>query len=238
MRTTLLLTIALALATCGCQAVSSVMDDCKYEAPRSVTLDAAGIRSVKVRAWSGQLAIQGRDDISEVRVTGEACAFKEDLVEKVDVRAERKGSEIEIRAVLPQGRPWNEVGRLDLKIEAPAFLRFDVTDGSGSLDIADIAGLVVDDGSGSLEIGHIAGDVEVKDGSGSLKIEDVRGHVNIRDGGGSISLNDVGGNVTINDGRGSISVKRVSGDFTVTRDNGGSVSHSDVEGTVLIPGGG
>ncbi|MDA1313736.1 MAG: hypothetical protein O2968_10410 [Acidobacteria bacterium] len=236
MKTTYLLAIALALAAAGCQAVSSLTDECKFRAPRSVTLDAARIRSIKVHTWSGQLTIQGRDDITEVRVTGEACSFKEDLLEGINLRAEPSGSEIEISAIAPQGRPWSEVGTLDLKIEAPASLRFDVTDGSGSLDIANVSGLLIDDGSGSLEIIHIAGDVEVKDGAGSLKVEEVRGHVNIKDGGGSISVSDIGGNVTISDGRGSISVKNIAGDFTVSSDSRGSISHSGVAGRVSIPG--
>ena len=220
----------------GCSGVSTLWDSCEFRAPRSVTVDAAGIRSVKVRAFSGELEIEGVDDLAEVRITGSACAFEEQWLEGIDVKAERQGSELVIEAVSPHGRAWKDTGRLDLEIEVPSSMRLDVVDGSGAMEIANVAGLRVDDGAGALSISGVAGDVEVKDGGGHLDIEDVRGHVEIADGRGDIAVRDIGGSVTMSDRNGDISVKRVGGDFTLHGDTKGSVSYSDIGGRASIPG--
>jgi len=56
---------------------------------------------------------------------------------------------------------------------------FNIDDGSGSIDIVDLAGdLTIDDGSGSIEVTDIDSDlIIVDDGSGSLKFSDIRGTV-------------------------------------------------------------
>lgn len=224
------------LAAAACAPVSDVGDDCTFHAPRSVTIDAAGARSVRVKAFSGELSIQGIPDLTAVRVTGSACAVEEQWLEGIDVKTERRDGELVIEAVAPAGRAWEGTGRLDLEIEVPSSMRLDVVDGSGAMEVANTASLRVDDGAGPLSISGIAGDVEVKDGGGDLDIEDVRGHVRIEDGRGDITVRDIGGSVTISDRNGDISVKRVGGDFTLSSDTNGSVSHSDVAGRVSVPG--
>jgi len=141
-----------------------------------------------------------------------------------------------IEAVAPAGRAWEGTGRLDLEIEVPSSVRLDIVDGSGAMEVMNVAALRVDDGAGPLSISMIAGDVEIKDGGGDLDIEDVQGHVKIEDGRGDVTIRDIGGSVTMSDRNGDISVKRVGGDFTLSSDTNGSVSHSDVAGRVSVPG--
>lgn len=231
-----LLGLVVMLVTTGCQSVSRVFDDCEFREPRSVTVDAAGLRSVKVRAFSGELEIQGVEDLLEVRVIGSACALEEKWLEGIDVRVERQGGEVVIEAVAPPGRAWKDTGRLDLEIEVPSFMQLDVVDGSGATEVANVASLRIDDGAGMLSISGVAGDVEVKDGGGDLDVEDARGHVRIADGRGDIDVRDVGGSVTMTDRNGDISVKRVAGDFALQSDTRGEISHADVGGRVSILG--
>ena len=224
------------LTISACAPVGSLWDDCQFRTPRSVTIDAAGLRSVKVVAFSGELEIEGVEDLLEVRVTGSACALEEQWLEGIDVRAERQGVELAIEAVAPAGRAWEGTGRLDLEIEVPSSMRLDVVDGSGPAEVTNVTGLLIDDGAGSLSILGVAGDVEVKDGGGDLDIEDVRGHVKIADGRGDIDVRDVGGSVTMTDRNGDVSVKRVAGDFALQSDARGEISHSDIAGRVSILG--
>lgn len=228
--------VIVCLYAVACAPVSDVWDDCQFRAPRSVTMDAAGLRSVSVQAFSGTLEVVGVQDLAEVRVTGSACAVEEQWLEGIDVKTERRDSEIVIEAVAPAGRAWEGTGRLDLEIEVPSSTRLDIVDGSGAIEIANVAGLRIDDGAGSLSISAIGGDVEIKDGGGELDVEDVCGHVKIEDGRGDITVRDIGGSVTMSDRNGDISVKRVGGNFTLSSDTNGSVSHSDVAGRVSVPG--
>ncbi len=230
-----------------------ITGDCDHEAPRSATLEAADASVVQVRAGAGSLTIEGRSDLSEVRIAGNACASRPELLGQIQIVAEQRDGEILIESKIPDIARWNGPARLDLRVEAPLQLAFDVRDGSGSVDVRNVSATQVRDGSGSLEVEQINGDLHVRDGSGSIRIEGVtgdlqvrdgsgsvevqgvRGSVDIRDGSGSISVEDVDGNVTVRDGSGSIAATRVTGDFTVKGDGGGGISYSEIRGRVSVP---
>ena len=63
---------------------------------------------------------------------------------------------------------------IDLSIRVPRSMRLRIDDGSGSIDVRDVAGTVtVSDGSGSITVEN-AGDFELlDDGSGSVNLEGI-----------------------------------------------------------------
>jgi hypothetical protein len=245
------LTFALVLAGSGWAAA-----DCEHSAPRPARLDAAGAQSLRVVARSGSLKIQGRPGAAAVEVHGTACASSEGVLERIRLRAERRGSELYVEADLPESDWfWSGESRLDLELEVPRELRLDVEDGSGSLEIRGVSSLRLDDGSGDAWIEDVDGEVRVVDGSGKLGLVKIGGAVRLRDGSGEIEVRDVAGPVTIEedgsggidvqgarqsvtvrrDGSGSIRVRGVTGDFVVEHDGSGGVSYDEVGGKVRLP---
>jgi hypothetical protein len=245
--------LALGLALAG---GPSDAGDCTHNTPRQARLEAVGAESLRVLARAGSLKVEGRPDLSAVEASGTACASREGLLERVRLRAERRGRELYVEADVPDSDWfWSGETRLDLTLRVPAGLRVEIEDGSGPLEVRGVASLRLDDGSGEALVQEIDGDVSIVDGSGSLRVLDVGGALRVRDGSGEIELRDVGGPVTIeedgsggidiqdvrqgvtvrSDGSGGIDVRRVAGDFVVEDDGSGGVHYADVGGSVRLP---
>lgn len=227
-------------------------------ASRKATLDAQGIRRVKVSVGSGSLKIEGRSGQTSVVVNGVARGRSVSVVEGIKLVAEREGDEIVVRSVIPEQtwRVWQgDMSSLDLVIEVPAGMPVAVTDGSGDIMVTGVGALQVEDGSGNITLRGISGSVQIRDGSGEIDVAGVDGGVEVSDGSGGITVNTVTGSVSVlsdgsggivargigssvaveRDGSGDISVERVGGDFIVDRKGSGEVTHKDVKGRVEIP---
>lgn len=235
------------------------LGSCGFEAERSAALSVGAADRLRIEAGSGELRVEGRAGLAEVRATGAACASSEAWLEELTITLERDGDEVVLSAHYPDRsgrRGWSgdQVARIDLVVEIPLGQRVDIEDSSGSLEVrgsgalrlgdssgsitlAGIDGPVsVADGSGDVSIRDVAGEVEIRDGSGGIDLIGVEGSVSIRDGSGSIEVAEVGGDVVVEaDGSGSIEVDDVAGDFTVDRDGSGGIRHSRVEGRVDVP---
>lgn len=254
MNSTLLTATLLLGAAQGALAQSS--DQCRHEAQRTADVDAVGARQLTLKAGAGSLRIEGKAGLDRVVIRGRACASDARLLEEVELRADRRGSDVVVEAIA-RVEGWSLTGMryasLDLVIEVPARMAADITDGSGSIDLSNLGAVSITDGSGEIVGSDLHGDVRIKDGSGGVKLTNLAGGVNIHDGSGSIELRDIGGmiditdgsgeidvrtarnSVRISDGSGSIEVADVDGDFTVTRGGSGAIGYSNVKGRVDIP---
>jgi hypothetical protein len=241
-----------ALLSSGCAIhLSGFTNNCDLTAARNATVEVGDATRVRVKARGGALEIDGRPNLSEVRIAGTACADDQGALDRIELVAERDGSDLLIEA-----RTQGTDGRLALVIELPDSLPVVVDDTSGSIRISRVAAVAVDDSSGSIRLDEIAGDVTVKDESGSIDIDEVAGSVTImEDGSGGIDINGVEGSVTIEDdgsggidisdvrqnvmieedGSGGIYVSDVGGDFVVRRDGSGGIRHDRVDGQVSTP---
>lgn len=209
-----------------------------YEAARNATIDARDARVVQVTAKAGGLRIEGRAGLTEVRVAGTARASREDWLDDIQLRTERRGSTIHVDVDIPEWS-WRGNGEafkaLDLRIEAPASMMVEVTDGSGGVDVRNVAGARVKDGSGEIELHDITGPIDVNDGSGEIVIRNATGDVRVDDGSGEIDIDGVTGSVTIaDDGSGSIEIRRVTQHVRIYEPGSGSVRVSDVGGDLEV----
>lgn len=246
------------LALAGAFATATLAGaDCRYEEPRGVTAPTAGVSSIRIEAVAGSLDVVGGSG-SRIEASGHACVSDSAYFAGTTLTSRREGSVlvIEARTAEPRGR-WfgNDYATLPFRVDVPADLPVEIDDGSGpitaerlstvsihdgsgSIDVLDIAGdLTVHDGSGSMRLERIGGAVRIRDGSGSIEVRNVRRDVVVEsDGSGSIDIRDVIGNVVIEeDGSGSIAVRNIGGDFTVVDDGSGGISVKDVKGRVSIP---
>ncbi len=254
MRAPILIAIALAGSARVAQAQLFSSD---YREDRSASIPIAGAASIRIVGLAGDLKIQGRKGLTEVRATGKARASSRDLLAKIKLVAERVGNEVVVRADIPEHRSmsWRSEQSLDMVVEVPSELPIrvedgsgdteirgvgavDVKDGSGDLLIEDAGGaVVVDDGSGDIEIRGVKGDVRINDGSGDITVTNVTGKLTVEsDGSGDIDASGIGGSVIVqSDGSGEIAVHDVSGDFDVGRKGSGDISYDRVKGKVSIP---
>lgn len=246
------LTLALLILT------AATVEAQDYTASRDATVPAPNARRIHVIGRAGTLRIDGRSNARDVTVRGTARASSRKALEEIQLIAENRDGTIYIEADIPEHRDWNgddDRQALDLAITVPRDVPLDVEDGSGELEIRNVASLEVSDGSGSAVIEHVGGHLRATDGSGELQISDVRGDVEVTDGSGELEIRDVRGSVEIASkgsgqlritsvaqgvhvrakGSGSIDVEHVGGDFVVDRKGTGGIEYSDVRGKVDIP---
>jgi hypothetical protein len=214
--------------------------ECEYEATRSATLRATSGDVLELIARSGSLTVRGRDGAGEVRVIGHACASSQDLLDELQLETDRTGSTVRVEVADIDDDSWFSSGRryhrLDLEIEVPRGMAARIEDGSGEIVLEGLGDVDLTDGSGSIEIADIAGDLIIDDGSGSMRVSNVNGSIRVNDGSGSIDISHVDGEVLIDDdGSGGIEVRDVTGDFTVRDDGSGGIRYSNISGTVNIP---
>jgi hypothetical protein len=229
-----------------------------YSAPRNASVPVRDAERIQVIARAGSLRIDGRQGVRSVTVRGTARAASRRALEEVQLIAEQRDGTIYLEADIPEhrGMDWDDERQsLDLTIEVPTDLPLEVSDGSGDLEIRNVAALDLTDGSGEAIVEHVGGHLRVRDGSGGLHIADVRGDVEATDGSGELEIRDVHGGVEIGSkgsgelritnieqsvhvrskGSGSIDVQHVGGDFIVDRKGSGEIRYDDVSGRVDVP---
>jgi DUF4097 and DUF4098 domain-containing protein YvlB len=235
-----------------------------FTSPRNADIDTRGIRSIRIEGAAGILKVDGKSNISEVRVRGTARSSRRNHLDDIRLIAERRGDQIFIKADMPDINGSNIWGvmrgeynqmMLDLVIEVPVNLPLDVTDGSGEAEFNNTGALEVDDGSGELWVRGSHGNVRIRDGSGNVTVDGVQGSVTVDDGSGNIRATNITGNLTVeedgsgdidvsgiggtmrveSDGSGNIDVDRVAGDFVVDNDGSGIIRYDTVKGSVRIP---
>lgn len=213
--------------------VSLAASPCRFSADLEVTIDAVGIERVNIDAVEGGLAVQGRTDSSQIRVTGKACAKSEAAVRQIQLLSRTDGSDAYIEAKIPsRGRMFSDAS-LDLNATVPSRLALAVQDSTGEILIRDVAALQLQDGTGDIEIQGVTGDVSVTDGTGATEVRAIGGSLQVKDGTGPLSIRDVQGSVTVHDGTGEIKISEVGGDLRL-RDGTGDMEIEDIAGSVDV----
>jgi DUF4097 and DUF4098 domain-containing protein YvlB len=211
-----------------------------YEEVRNLDLDADGVSQLSINAGAGSMDVTGVSGLDKISVkatvvvpdTDEDKAVKV-IEKKMTLSLDQQGSEAQLDAWFDDGfMGFGSNAHIVLEVSVPQGLSVNIDDGSGSIDVRDIAGdVTIDDGSGSIDVANVAS-LKIDDGSGSIDVENVSGDVSIVDGSGSISVVHVKGSVTIDDGSGSINVSDVENDLIIVDDGSGGLSFSDIRGSV------
>ena len=255
MKRALSLSVALVLVGAWSVATAEAQNRCAHSKDINETIDVSGAGLAHISARAGDLQIEGRAGQTDIRVEGRACAGREELLDDMSVRTERRGDTVEVEAEIPEIRSWSgsNYASIDLVITVPQSLMLEVDDSSGNMTLRNIAGANIDDSSDDIEVDQVAGDVSIDDSSGDIELNGVMGDVRIDDssgdidvrGGRSVVLEDSSGGIHVvdiegsvlveSDSSGNITVERVGGDFTVRRDGSGSIRHTDVGGRVDVP---
>lgn len=211
-----------------------------YREVRELRIGVDGLETMVIDVGEGGLDVRGvpGQDQVEVRATiivadDDAEEARKFIEKRVELRLDRDDDSVQLFSRVDQKMfSWGSGGRVDLEVTVPPSLALRIEDGSGSIDIADMAAdIAIRDGSGSIDARSV-GTIEIDDGSGSIDVYGAAGDVFITDGSGSLTIEEVAGSVTIDDGSGSIRVNRVGKDLVIIESGSGSVSFSDIEGSV------
>ena len=212
------------------------------EETKTLSLEAEGITRLEVDCGAGFLKVQGMEGLKAIEVKAEIHAggvdekgMKKFIEDHIKLILEKKGD----RAVLVSEVRGNLFSsfydvRIDLTVNCPKQMSLNVDDGSGEIEIRNLAGnLDIEDGSGGIQVEGIQGDLEISDGSGEIEVKEITGSVSIEDGSGSMTILNVGGDVTVDDGSGSINVDGVGKDLILKDTGSGSVNSRNVKGRVV-----
>jgi hypothetical protein len=238
--------------------LASYAEDCKYEAPRNLTLDLNGVREVEVDLHSHDLHLTGTDAKGGA-VTGRACASDQKVLDDLTVTQRREGDRLIVEAGGHSRINISLFGHtsssLKLDMQVPAQIPVVLNVGSGDAWVTNLQKLSSQVGSGDLHVSKIAGafstsvgsgDIEGNDvgsldtgsvGSGDLKMNGVRGDARVGSiGSGDVGIRNVSGNVRVDTlGSGDLTVRDVQGDLTLGAKGSGDVNHSGVKGKVSLP---
>ncbi len=186
---------------------------CNYQEDFSDAISATGIATLRVLGERGDLRIEGRPGLNQVRVFATACSSSRRTVDDIDFALFRNGGTIELETLVPN----RDNAHIDILVEVPEDFAAAIYHDEGDIDVQDIDFVYIDDESGHIDVSNILFDVEIVDGSGNIDIFDVDGSVEIEDESGDIDVEDIGG------------------DFYVYFDTSGSISYRNVRGRVDIP---
>lgn len=211
-------------------------EECRYKEARNLTTPSAGVTRVVIHAESGSLTVEGRQNVPQVTVMGQACTSDEDFLPRMTLIARKVGSDLHINADIPEKTVIFGFfqARIDFTVILPAGLPVEIDDGSGWIKVSNTGKTDIDDGSGSIDVRGVRGDLEINDGSGEIDVRDIAGNVEIEDNSGEIVVRNITGNVEIEDGSGAISVREVSGLVRIPDDGSGSITVENVKRDVLI----
>jgi len=218
----------------------SAADWCKFKAERSATTELAGAKRIVIAAGAGDLKIAGASGQAGVRASGRACASSEELLKEIQLESRREGDTLYLKTLLPDVDGgniffFNRYATLDLTVSLPETVAIEVEDSSGDTQIKHVQSANVADGSGDLEIADVAADLEVSDSSGDLDIRKVGGNLSVKDSSGDIEIADVQGNVFIPvDSSGDIRIANISGGVHIVSDSSGGIVIEHVKQSVAI----
>jgi Putative adhesin len=249
-----LLTAALLLAP-----LTAFAAPCKFEAPRNLQLDLAGVRAVQIELHSQNLHLTGSEGAKGLTLNGRACASDSATLDHLTVTQRRDGDQLLIDIGGENRFTFNLFGNsyayLDVNVQLPPSVPVTLSVGSGDAEVSGLQQLQSVVGSGDLHVRQVSGkfgasvgsgDIDAHDigslelgsvGSGDFKAEGVRGDAKVGSvGSGDVVLRKIGGAVHADTlGSGDFSVSDVTGDFTLGAKGSGDVNHSGVKGKVSVP---
>ncbi len=239
--------------------LAALASPCKYEAPRNLQIDLAGVRAVQIELHSHNLHLNGSGSARGLTLNGRACASDNSALAGLSVTQRREGDQLLIDVGGDNHISFNLFGSsyayLDVTMQLPASLPVSLSVGSGDAEVVGVQQLQGQVGSGDLHVKQVSGkfrasvgsgDVDAIDigsldlgsvGSGDFKAEGITADARVGSvGSGDVVLHRIGGSVRADTlGSGDFTVSDVAGDFSLGAKGSGDVNHSGVKGKVSVP---
>lgn len=220
-------------------AVALADEQCAHSAPRSLALDLAGVKTVRVETNQHDVRLRAAPGASHA-VQGRACASKPEWLQDLTLTQERRGDTLVVRARRESqnnlsGLFGNTYARLDLSGTVPDNVLVQLVVGSGDGELDGAAAASADVGSGDAKLRGIRGQATAKVGSGDIEI-DGAGSLNVLSvGSGDVKARNVGGDVEVGSiGSGDFGLDGARGDVRIGSIGSGDADLRNVSGAVRI----
>lgn len=212
--------------------------DCEHAQPRSLELDLAGVRSIRIEVNSHELRLAPARD-GKASVTARACASDPALFDQLQFTQERQGDVLVVRAErdgYSSGIFFKaNYAYLQLEAQLPATLAYEVRVGSGDAWISGQPNVRLDVGSGDAEVRGATGVLRVKVGSGDVAAFDSGTLDVVSVGSGDLEARGVRGEATVGDiGSGDVAIHTVGRNLRVASIGSGDLVVTGVDGSVGI----
>lgn len=213
---------------------------CRYSAPRSAEIDAAGLKRLSVEIGPDHLVVRGQPGLAKVEVSGTACASREDWLEDVQVETARHGDSASLVA-RDGSRHFvfslfgGSYAYLKLDVRVPPSLWVQLKEGSGDADVAGIRALDASLGSGDLKVDSVAGRLALDVGSGDAVASNVGSLALASLGSGDVHVDGIRGDAHADGvGSGDLGLRNVQGSVSIGSLSSGDVKLAGVGGTVTV----
>ena len=188
---------------------AAASDNCKHSSPRTLALDLAGVKTVRVETQEHDVRLRAAPGASHA-LQGRACASQPEWLADLTLTQERQGDTLVVRARREREGGLsnlfgNNYARLELSGTVPDHLPVQLVVGSGDGLLEGAASASADVGSGDAGLRGIRGAVTAKVGSGDIEVDGAGSLKVLSIGSGDVSARNIGGKVEV----GSIG----SGDF-------------------------
>ncbi len=234
MRTLLACSALLLLLPLSVQAADA--PNCKFSAPRSLKLDAAGAKAVVFEVNQHDLKVIA--NAGGGQLDGRACASDKSWLDQLVLDQRREGDKLVVSLRL-DGRSGLSMGNsyawLDIRGSVPDNLPLQFRIGSGDASIDNAQSLSMDVGSGDGIARGTRGSVHAAVGSGDLDIEGAASLNLLSLGSGDVKARTIGGDAVVGTvGSGDLKISDVRGNARLETVGSGDIDFRQVKGNVEI----
>lgn len=227
--------LALVVLLCPALALAS---ECEHAQPRSLELDLAGVRTVRIEVNSHELRLGPARD-GKASLTARACASDPALFDQLRFTQERQGDVLVVRAERDGYSSGiffkSNYAYLQLDAQLPGTLAYDVLVGSGDARVSGQPNVAVAVGSGDADVRGATGTLRVKVGSGDVIAFDSGTLDVVSVGSGDFQARGVRGEATVGDiGSGDVEIVTVGRNLRVDSLGSGDLKVTGVDGSVDI----
>ncbi|MBE2291066.1 MAG: DUF2807 domain-containing protein [Xanthomonadaceae bacterium] len=214
-------------------------DNCKHSAPRSLALDLAGVKTIRVETQQHDVRLRAAPGASHA-LQGRACASKPEWLADLTVTQERQGDTLVVRARRERegglsGLFGNNYAWLDLSGTVPEGVPVQLVVGSGDGALEGAAAAGVEVGSGDAKLRGIRGPVTAKVGSGDIEVDGAASLKVLSIGSGDIKARNIGGDVGVGSiGSGDFELDGARGDVKIGSIGSGDADLRNVSGAVRV----
>jgi Putative adhesin len=234
-------------------------NECAFEEPRNLDIDAAGLHTLEAKLGSSDLRAEGVAGLSKIEVRARACSSDKSRLSGLTVDQTRVGDTVTVTTHQADEQTFNNMTHsnyayIDLVVRIPQSLALRVRSNSGDGDVKNLSSLDFSSHSGDLIVNHVdgavivdvhSGDVKANglgsldvqhSGSGDIQAAEVKGDVHVgRVGSGDLTFSGIGKGVHIESvGSGDVIVRGAGGTVLVDSIGSGDVNASDIGGDLIV----
>ena len=214
-------------------------NNCRHSAPRSLALDLAGVKTVRVETHQHEVRLRAAPGASHA-LQGRACASQPEWLADLTLTQERQGDTLVVRARREREGGLsnlfgNHYARLELSGTVPDHLPVQLVVGSGDGLLEGAASASADVGSGDAGLRGIRGAVTAKVGSGDIEVDGAGSLKVLSIGSGDVSARNIGGKVEVGSiGSGDFELDGAHGDVKIGSIGSGDADLRNVSGAVRV----